>query len=56
MINFKVELKLKCTKYCILLAASVNNNNDNYDDNNIIFTTKDTKLFVPVVTLSARGN
>ena len=49
--NFKVELKLKWAKYCILFAADVNNNNDNYDNNNIIFTIKDTTLFVPVVTL-----
>ena len=56
MINFKVEWKLKWTKYCILFAVGFNNNNDNYDDNNIIFNIKDTKLFVPVVTLSARSN
>ena len=30
--------------------------NDNNDDNNIIFTIKDTELYVPVVTLSARDN
>ena len=28
----------------------------NNDANNIIFTIKDTKMFVPVVTLSAREN
>ena len=30
--------------------------NDNNGDNNIIFTIKDTELYVPVVTLSARDN
>ena len=30
--------------------------NDNNDDNNIIFTIKDTELYVPAVTLSARDN
>ena len=30
--------------------------NDNYNTNNITFTIKDTRLFVPVVTLSARDN
>ena len=30
--------------------------NDNYNTNNIIFTIKDTRLFVPAVTLSARDN
>ena len=36
------------------------NNNDNANDNdsvkNIIFTIKDTKLYVPVATLSAKDN
>ena len=30
--------------------------NVNNDANNIIFTIKDTKIFVPVVTSSAREN
>ena len=48
LINCKVELKLIWTKHCVLSAAG---NNDN-----IIFTIKDKKLYVPVVTLSARDN
>ena len=32
------------------------NANGNNNDNNIILTIKDTKLYVPVVTLSARDN
>ena len=31
-------------------------NNINGNDDNIIFTIKATKLYVPIVTLSARGN
>ena len=38
-------------KYCVLFAASA----DNANSNNIIFTIKDTKLFVPAVTLSAKS-
>ena len=41
-------------KYCVLCAACNDNTNDNFD--NIIFTIKDTKLYIPVVTLSARNN
>ena len=37
-------------------AAGNKNPNDNNDANNIIFNTKKTKLYVPVVTLSARDN
>ena len=54
LINCKVELKLKWTKYCVLFAAEVDNNDAN--SNNIIFIIKDTKLYVPVVTSSARDN
>ena len=48
LINCQVELKLKWAKYCTLFVAA--------NSNNIIFTIKDTKLYVPVVTLPARGN
>ena len=56
LINCKVELKLKWTKYCDLSASGADNVNGNADGNIIIFTIKDTKLNVPVVTLSARDN
>ena len=56
LINCKIGLKLKWTKYYVL---SVNDNgNTNTNPNNIftIFTIKDTKLYLPVVTLLARDN
>ena len=52
LINCKIELKLKWTKYCVFTA----NENDNGNTDNIIFTIKETKLYVPVVTLSAKNN
>ena len=51
--NCKVELKLKWTKYCIL---SANGNDNNEANSNIIFSIKVTKLYVIVVTLSAKDN
>ena len=48
LINWKVELKIKWAKYCVLPAAGADNVNSNYDDNNIIFTIKDTKLYALV--------
>ena len=54
LINYKVELKLRWTKHCVLSVAGTDNANGNNDDNNIIFTIKDTKLYVSVVTLSAK--
>ena len=57
LINCKVELVLKWTKYFVLSAAGADNVNGTDDDNNdIIFTIKNTKLYVHVVTLSVRGN
>ena len=57
MINCKVGLKRNWTKYCVLSAAGNENViNDNDNAKNIIFTIKDTKLYVPVVTLPIRDN
>ena len=47
LINCKVELKLRWTKYCVLSAAGADNPNDK--SNNNIFTIKDTKWYVPAV-------
>ena len=54
LINCKVEFQFKSSNYCFLSAAD--NDNSNGNDDNIIFTIKDTKVYVPVVTLSARDN
>ena len=40
LINCKVELKFRCTNYCVLSAVGVDNVN-NRDSNNTIFTIKD---------------
>ena len=53
LINCKVESKLS-RQYCVLARAGADN--DKNDDNNIIFTIKDTKLYVLVAILSARDN
>ena len=52
LINCKVELKLKWTKFCVLYAAGADNVNGNVNDNINNFTIKDTKLYVPAKTLS----
>ena len=48
-----VEMKLRWTKLRVLALAGVDN--DAADSNNI-FTTKDTKIYVPVVILLAKDN
>ena len=52
LINCKIELKSKKTKYCVLFA----NGNDNVNDNanSTSFTIKDTELYVPIVTLTSK--
>ena len=54
-VNCKIELKFKWANYCVLSAAGKENVTNN-DSDNIIFTVKDPKLYVPIVTLSARDN
>ena len=51
MINYKVKLKLKLTKHCVLITGGVDNT-----DANLIFTITDTKFYVPIVTSSAKNN
>ena len=48
------ELKLEWPKYWVLSAAGADDTNAN--SNNIIFTIKDVKLYVLVVTLSVKDN
>ena len=55
LINCKVESKLSWTKHCVLSVAATKNANGNNDDNTL-FTTKDTKLYVLDVNLSAKDN
>ena len=50
----EIELKLKLINYCFLAAGGADN--ANVDSNNVIFTIKDTKLYVLVITLSAKDN
>ena len=54
LINCKVDLKLKWKKHCVLAAAGAEDAGAN--SNNTIFTIKDTKFYVPVITLSAKDN
>ena len=57
LINYKIESKLKWKKNCVLSeAGNDNETNNDANANRISFTIKDTKLYVPVVTLSARDN
>ena len=49
-----MQEKLKWARYCVLSAAGADKNNAN--PYNIIFTIKDTRLYVPVVTLSVKDN
>ena len=53
-INWKDELKFKETNKCVLFVAGANK--ANAINNNIIFIIEDTKLYVPVASLSAKDN
>ena len=49
LINCKIKLKFKCTKYCILFTADVDHTDANH--NIIIFTIKDKQLHARLVLL-----
>ena len=46
LINCKVELSMKRDKNCIFSSG----------DGNSVFAITDTKLYVPIITLSAEDN
>ena len=54
LLNCKVELKFKWIKYYVLALTDADN--ANADSNDTIFSIKDTKLYAPVVILSAKEN
>ena len=49
LINCEISLQVKWSKKCILVAGTTNNQNPSFQIN-------DTKLYVPVVTLSTHQN
>ena len=49
LINCEISLQLKRSKNCILVSGTAANQNPTFQVN-------DTKLYVPVVTLSTQGN
>ena len=49
LINCDISLQLKWSKKCIIAAGTANNQNPTFQIN-------DTKLFVPLVTLSTQEN
>ena len=57
LINCKVELSLKWIENCVLTTAAIGANaNATTGADNATFTITDTKLYVPIVTLSAEDN
>ena len=56
LINPKAESKLRWTNQYVLSIASTDNANGKNNENGILFAIKDTKLYIPLVTLSARDN
>ena len=52
LINCKIELKFKWSKRLV----TAGNDNTDASPANIIFTVKDTKLYVPAATLSRKEN
>ena len=56
LIICKVELSLKWIENCVLTTAEIGANGDATSAVGVTFKITDTKLYVPVVTLSAEDN
>ena len=56
LINCKVELSLKWIENCVLTTTAIGANANATGADNAIFKITDTKLSVPVVTLSTEDN
>ena len=56
LINCKIELSLRWIENCVLTSASVGADADATCSDSATFKITDTKLYVPVVTLSAEDN
>ena len=56
LINCKVKLSLKWIENCVLTTAEAGANADSTVADNATFEITDEKLYVPVVTLSAKDN
>ena len=52
----KVELKIRLTRHGVSYVLGNEKGNANADPNNVVFTIKDTKLFLVVVTILAKDN
>ena len=55
LINCKVKLKFKWKKHCVLTAFG-NDNTNYWNTGYIIFTMKNTELYVPVAYVSSEDN
>ena len=62
LINCEVSLALTCSEKCVLTSKATREGSDNplglvvNNSTNVTFKIKDTKLYVPVVTLSAEND
>ena len=56
LINCKVELSLNWIENCVLTTAAIGANADATGADSATFKITDTKLYVPIVTLSAEDN
>ena len=56
LINFKIDLELNWNDNCVMYGADTYAGGDNANDRERTFQITNTKLYVPVVTLSTKDN
>ena len=56
LINFEIHLELNWNNGCVMYGADSYAGGDNTSNRETTFKTASTKLYVPIVTLSAKDN
>ena len=56
MINYKVEVSLKCIENCVLTSAAIGADTNATGADSATFKITDAKLYAPIVTLSTEDN
>ena len=56
LINWKIHLELNWNNDCVMYGADTYAGGDNANDRETTFQITSTKLYVPVITLSTKGN
>ena len=56
LINCKIHLELNSSKDCVMFGTNTYDDGNNVNNRKTTFKITDTRLYVPIVTLSTKDN